>query len=185
MKNLFRNFFAVCILATLSLFITTPKGEAADYYSTIYNQVSSANGNPTEDDWITNAILYASSSYQVDPFLITSVMEAESGFDINVGYSRVGAIGLMQLMPDTARSVGVDPYDPLQNVIGGTIYLSYCLADFSNWGEYAVTDAVAAYNAGPHAVFQYGGVPPYPETIEYVNRVSNYYQQMLYFSQNY
>ena len=84
MKNLFRNFFAVCILATLSLFITTPKGEAADYYSTIYNQVSSANGNPTEDDWITNAILYASSSYQVDPFLITSVMEAESGFDINV-----------------------------------------------------------------------------------------------------
>ena len=72
MKNLFRNLFAVCILATLSLFITTPKGEAADYYSTIYNQVSSANGNPTEDDWITNAILYASSSYQVDPFLITS-----------------------------------------------------------------------------------------------------------------
>lgn len=185
MKNLFRNLFAVCILATLSLFITTPKGEAADYYSTIYNQVSSANGNPTEDDWITNAILYASSSYQVDPFLITSVMEAESGFDINVGYSRVGAIGLMQLMPDTARSVGVDPYDPLQNVLGGTIYLSTCLNDFDSWGDYGVTYAVAAYNAGPNAVYSYQGVPPYPETIEYVNRVANYYQELLDYSENY
>jgi len=185
LQNVAKKIILTMFVMFVALGWYSQKTEAADYYSTIYNQVASVNGSPTESDWITNAILYASGSYQVDPFLVTSVMEAESGFDINVGYSRVGAIGLMQLMPDTAAGVGVDPYDPLQNVIGGTIYLSYCLADFSNWGEYAVTDAVAAYNAGPHAVFQYGGVPPYPETIEYVNRVSNYYQQMLYFSQNY
>ena len=161
------------------------KTEAADYYETIYNQVASRNGNPVEDDWITNAILYASSTYQVDPFLIASVMEAESGYNINCGYSSQGAYGLMQLMPDTAAGCGVDRYDPLQNVLGGTIYLSYCLADFSNWGEYAVTYAVAAYNAGPQAVFQYGGVPPYNETINYVNTVAGYYQDMVWYSQNY
>ena len=91
----------------------------------------------------------------------------------------------MQLMPDTARSVGVDPYDPLQNVLGGTIYLSTCLNDFDSWGDYGVTYAVAAYNAGPNAVYSYQGVPPYPETIEYVNRVANYYQELLDYSENY
>ncbi|WP_294160499.1 lytic transglycosylase domain-containing protein [uncultured Selenomonas sp.] len=129
--------------------------------------------------------MYSSATYQVDPFLITAVMEAESRFNINCGYSSQGAFGLMQLMPDTAAGCGVDRYDPLQNVLGGTIYLSYCLDDFSDWGEYAVTYAVAAYNAGPQAVFQYGGVPPYRETMNYVNEVADYYQQLLYYAETY
>ena len=182
-----QKLYQIICLAFLFVFCLIPvhETEAADYYETIYNQVASRNGNPVEDDWITNAILYASSTYQVDPFLIASVMEAESGYNINCGYSGQGAYGLMQLMPDTAAGCGVDRYDPLQNVLGGTIYLSYCLADFSNWGDYAVTYAVAAYNAGPQAVFQYGGVPPYNETINYVNTVAGYYQDMVWYSQNY
>lgn len=166
----------VNVLAAIGLlFPFTTSGEAADIYSAIYYTVSNHNGNTIEADWITNAILYASSIYDVDPILITAVMEAESGFNINAG-SDVGAIGLMQLMPETANAIGVDPYDPLGNVIGGTIYLSNQLANFNSWGEYSVTDAVAAYNAGPNAVIKYGGVPPYNETINYVNNVaSNYY----------
>lgn len=183
-KKLSKILFAACI-SILSIGSTPATSEAADYYATIYNQVASYNGDPTECDWITNAILYASATYQVDPFLITSVMNAESHFNINCGYSSQGAYGLMQLMPDTAAGCGVDRYDPLQNVLGGTIYLSYCLADFSNWGAYSVTYAVAAYNAGPNAVFEYGGVPPYRETIGYVNNVSDYYQQLVYYANNY
>ena len=90
-------------------------------------------------------------------------MEAESDYHLD-SFSPVGAIGLMQLMPDTANGIGVNPYDPLQNVIGGTIYLKYQLDNFSGWGEYSVTCAVAAYNTGPQAVREYGGVPPYRET---------------------
>lgn len=114
------------------LFPFTSAGEAADLYTAIYDTVSTHNGNPVEADWITNAILYSSSTYNVDPILITAVMEAESGFNLNAG-SGAGAIGLMQLMPETASAIGVDPYDPLDNVIGGTIYLSNQLANFSSW----------------------------------------------------
>lgn len=155
-----------------------PKAEAADAYSVIYSTVSEYNGDPVEVDWITNAILYASNAYGVDPFLITAVMQSESGFNLNSG-SPVGAIGLMQLMPGTAASIGVDPYDPLGNVIGGTIYLRNCLDDFAGWGTYGVTDAVAAYNAGPGAVYQYGGVPPYSETQNYVVKVANAYNDLV------
>lgn len=174
----------MCVLAGAMLLGSTlglaPKSaEAADLYSVIYSEVSYSNGNPVECDWITNAILYASTTYGVDPLLVTAIMKNESGFDINVGYSSAGAVGLMQLMPSTAASLGVNPYDPLDNVIGGTIYLGYQLSAFSGWGDYAVTDAVAAYNAGPNAVQKYGGVPPYSETINYVNNVASTYDQLL------
>lgn len=134
----------LCVLA----FAAQPlKAEAADAYSVIYSTVSEYNGDPVEVDWITNAILYASDAYGVDPFLITAVMQSESGFNLNSG-SPVGAIGLMQLMPGTAASIGVDPYDPLGNVIGGTIYLRNCLDDFVGWGTYGVTDrAASVYSA--------------------------------------
>ena len=98
------------------------KTEAADLYTVIYSNVSAYNGDAVEADWITNAIMYASGTYDVDPLLITAIMETESHFHLNAG-SSAGAIGLMQLMPDTASSIGVDPYDPLGNVIGGTIYI--------------------------------------------------------------
>ena len=157
--------------------------EAADPYSVIYNDVSSYNGDQAQAGWITSAILYATNQYGVDPYLVTAVMETESHFNLNAG-SYAGAIGLMQLMPDTATAIGVNPYNPLDNVVGGTIYLRNQLDNFSGWGTYAVTDAVAAYNAGPQAVVNYHGVPPYSETRNYVIRVSNSYNQLLANAQN-
>ena len=154
------------------------KVEAVDYYSAIYQTINHYNGNEVECDWITRAILYASSEYQVDPILITAIMEAESNFDFHAT-SPVGAIGLMQLMPSTAASLGVNPHNPLENIVGGTIYIKNQLGRFETWGEYSVTDAVAAYNAGPGAVEKYGGVPNYSETVNYVIIVARNYKKLL------
>lgn len=166
-------------LAVLPFHVLAPaSAEASDLYSVLYANISQYNGDASQCDWIANAIIYASGEYQVDPLLIASIMETESGYNIN-STSPVGAIGLMQLMPSTAASIGVNPYNPLDNVIGGTIYIANQLNNFSGWGAYSVTDAVAAYNAGPNAVYQYGGVPPYAETQNYVVKVNNAYNNLL------
>lgn len=175
--RLFSSVLAGILFCILTL-AAPEKSEAADLYNVLYANISQQNGDAAQCDWITQAILYASAAYDVDPFLIASVMEAESDYHLD-SFSSVGAIGLMQLMPDTANGIGVNPYDPLQNVIGGTIYLKYQLDNFSGWGEYSVTCAVAAYNAGPQAVRAYGGVPPYRETQNYVVTVNNYYKKLL------
>lgn len=158
------------------------RGEAADLYSVIYSDASCYNGSPMECDWIANAVLYASASYNVDPLLITAVMETESHFYMGAG-SPAGAIGLMQLMPGTAAGIGVNPYDPLANIIGGTIYLRMQLDNFGSWGEYGVTTAVAAYNAGPEAVYRYGGIPPYAETRDYIVKVHQAYMNLYHMCQ--
>lgn len=144
----------------------------------IYQNIMRYNPDTEQAAWITQAILYAASQYEVDPLLITAIMENESAFSYQA-VSHVGAIGLMQLLPSTAEMVGVDPYDPLENVLGGTIYLKKQLERFRSWGEYAVTDAVAAYNAGPEAVLSCQGVPAYAETREYVINVADTYQRLL------
>ena len=175
MKMLKRFLAAVSLSFVLML---GGEAEAVDYYSAIYQTVNRYNSNEVECDWITRAILYASSEYQVDPILITSIMQAESEFNFHAT-SPVGAVGLMQLMPSTAAGLGVNPHNPLENIIGGTIYIKNQLGRFKNWGAYSVTDAVAAYNAGPGAVEKHGGVPNYAETVHYVIKVANNYKNLL------
>ena len=107
------------------------------------------------------------AAWQVDPALIKAVIANESGFNANAT-SKVGAQGLMQLMPETAASLGVrDAYDPAQNVAGGARYLRSLLDRFG--GDKRL--AIAAFNAGPGAVEKYGDVPPYAETRNYVQNV--------------
>ncbi|HEY9856622.1 MAG TPA: lytic transglycosylase domain-containing protein [Stenomitos sp.] len=108
----------------------------------------------------------------VDPALVQAVIQAESGGDPKA-VSKAGAMGLMQLMPETAQDMGVtDPFDPAQNVAGGTRYLQQMIDRFGN-----VPEALAAYNAGPGAVEKHGGIPPYTETRHYVQRVLDLYRQ--------
>lgn len=113
----------------------------------------------------------AGRRHSVDPMLIKSVMQAESAFNPNA-VSPKGASGLMQLMPATARRYGVTRlFDPRDNVMGGTSYLSDLLRRFD--GNLKL--ALAGYNAGEHAVERSGGVPPYPETRHYVSKVLRLY----------
>ena len=120
----------------------------------------------TGDDY-DSLVQSAASRYGVDPRLVQAVMQQESGGNPNAT-SSAGAEGLMQLMPDTASSLGVaDPYDPAQSIDGGTRYLRGLLDEFGG----NTTLALAAYSAGAGAVKEYGGVPPYPETQQYVSNV--------------
>lgn len=181
MKRIWKSLLCLAVLGLSSLSFSAGEAEAADIYTVIADDVASYNGNAEQVDWITNAICYASAQYQVDPLLITAVMETESHFSFGTFYitSSAGAIGLMQLMPDTASAIGVNPFDPLDNVLGGASYLRTCLDDFAGYGDYAVTDAVAAYNAGPQAIYNYGGCPPYAETQDYIVKVSDSYNRLL------
>jgi len=122
---------------------------------------------PVPPEQIDALVQQNAATWQVDPALIKAVIANESGFNATAT-SKTGAQGLMQLMPDTAASLGVrDAYDPVQNVAGGTRYLRGLLDRFG--GD--VERAVAAYNAGPGAVEKYDGVPPYAETRNYVQNV--------------
>lgn len=126
---------------------------------------------PVPPEQIDSLVNQNAQIWQVDPALIKAVIANESGFNANAT-SPVGAQGLMQLMPETAASLGVrNPYDPAQNVAGGTRYLRSMLDRFGGDARLAI----AAYNAGPGAVEKYGDVPPYAETKNYVENVLGSY----------
>jgi membrane-bound lytic murein transglycosylase MltF len=110
--------------------------------------------------------------YEVDPHLVRAVMKMESGGNPNA-VSSAGAIGLMQLMPGTAKGLGVDPKDPDRNLEGGIKYL----AQLSDKYDGDFTKTLAAYNAGSSRVDSYGGVPPFPETQRYVKNVLALYRK--------
>lgn len=118
------------------------------------------------EEMLTNSAV----RHGVAPKLVKAIAIAESNMNQDE-ISEVGAIGVMQLMPETAASLGVNPYDEAENIEGGAMYLKQMLDTFDGNVPYAV----AAYNAGPGAVQRYGGVPPYGETQAYVGRVMDMY----------
>lgn len=125
------------------------------------------------DEYINQVAAETSSQYGVEitPNLIKSVIKQESGFNPDAT-SHAGAQGLMQLMPATAKSLGVfNPMNPYQNVKGGAKYLAQMLQKFDG----SLQKALAAYNAGPHAVEKHGTIPPYKETQNYVASIMHDY----------
>lgn len=136
-------------------------------------------------DKITSSILYFSDRNDVDPRLIMAMIICESGFDLH-STSRTGAAGLGQLMPGTARGLGVtDPYDPVQNIAASVHLLRGHLDTYGGAPAHAgiiplsqIALTMAAYNAGPGAVRRYHGVPPFRETQRYVAKVAALYQKM-------
>jgi soluble lytic murein transglycosylase-like protein len=125
-------------------------GEAGGEYEALIDQAASRNG--------------------LDPAVLHGLIQQESGFDPSAT-SGAGASGLTQLMPGTASSMGVsNPLDPAESIEGGARYLGQLMTQFGGNTE----DALAAYNAGPGAVQQYGGIPPYAETQSYVSKVLGY-----------
>ncbi len=117
-------------------------------------------------------ILQASRRFEVDASLVKAIIKAESYFD-HKAVSHKGAQGLMQLMPQTSNAMAVEnPFDPEENIFGGTRYLSLLLKRFKNDKRLAV----AAYNAGPERVETCNGIPPIAETERFVKKVMNYYR---------
>jgi hypothetical protein len=147
------------------------KGDSKKLLELLYQQMKM---EPVKDGDVDESISDASSTTGVDSDLIRAVISQESEFN-PAAVSNTGAMGLMQLMPETAQQLGVsNPFDVKQNVNGGSKYLKDMLQRYG--GD--LNRALAAYNAGPAAVDRYNGVPPYAETQDYVRQVLRKYNDL-------
>lgn len=169
----------LCVSADCANYVDVPTANI-DHYEAAPDPVAKASSAPVSSAPIlssafapraqanlTDVVNQASGHYSLDPDLVNSVIKAESDFHIRA-VSPKGAQGLMQLMPGTASQLGVpNAFDPQANVEGGTKYLRELLERYN----FDLVKALAAYNAGPQRVEQFGGVPPYYETRAYVARV--------------
>lgn len=163
------------------LIIKTPENHYKftdnNIYPTLFHTFSDRfGGRSANKSKFSNLIANAAYKNGVEEKLVHAVIQTESAYNAGA-ISRTGAVGLMQLMPDTARRYGVtNRNDPVQNVDGGTRYLKDLLAMFN----YNLGLAVAAYNAGENAVIKYNNsIPPYPETRNYVRQVLSLYHRSL------
>lgn len=140
------------------------------YYAETTSEKQDEERDKNEKNRINQWVEEASDQYNIDKGLVESVIQQESNFDLDA-QSSAGAYGPMQLMPGTADYLGVDRRDPRENIFGGTKYLRKMLDRFDG----SLEKALAAYNAGPGAVEEYSGIPPFEETEDYVPSVlSNY-----------
>jgi soluble lytic murein transglycosylase-like protein len=133
--------------------------------------VTGDNASPPPPE-ISHLVEQTASRLQVDPQLVHAIIKVESEYDPKA-VSRKGAMGLMQLIPETAERFGVEnPFNPKENIEGGVSYLRYLLDHFG--GDLSLS--LAAYNAGEGAVQRFGGIPSFAETRDYVRKVTNIYQ---------
>ena len=144
--------------------------ETSEEFSEVLHTVAKETGKEADLDSIFEN---ASAEYGVPLYLLKAVAKAESSFNPD-SVSRSGALGVMQLMPETAKELGVsDAFDPEENIMGGAEYLSQKLTEYSGNVELAL----AAYNAGSGNVAKYGGIPPFEETQNYVKKVTAYMEE--------
>lgn len=169
-KNGIRHFTNVPSSPKYKLFM--PERKSRTYYNNKGSYVKSSS-RAVKIATFDPIIKKASRRYGLDCALIKAVITAESAFNCQA-VSPKGAKGLMQIMPDNYPSLNIsDPFDPSQNIMGGSKYLRQMLE--VNDGR--LKHALAAYNAGPEAVKKYEGIPPYNETINYVSKVIDLYRQ--------
>lgn len=151
-------------------FTNTPPGKQYKLYRREGSGGKAKDVNTSLSSSVIELVRHYSNQYRLEEGLVHAVIKAESNYNPSA-VSRKGALGMMQLMPETARLLKVsDPLDAEENIRGGSCYLRQMLDEFNGNLDYAI----AAYNAGPNAVRRHGGIPPFEETRTYVKRVKTY-----------